>query len=255
MTTITVTSDFGSSDGYVGVMKGVMREICPEAVIVDLSNEIAPGDIKAAAWILHNSYRYFPLGTVHLSVVDPGVGSNRRAILVYSERHAFVGPDNGIFSLVLNDADVWKAHVLERSEYFRPSISTTFHGRDIFAPVAAHLASGEDPSAFGAKLALEDLVRFRLPGAARIAGRVVGAVVYIDRFGNVITNIDEELLGEAKLCRVAGVEVLIGSTYADSKPGEFVACLGSHGCLEIAVNGGRADIALSVAYGTEVVAQ
>jgi hypothetical protein len=187
---LTLTSDFGLSDVYVGVMKGAIAQINPHLTVIDLTHDISPQNIAAAEFCLLDAYRYFPDGTVHVAVVDPGVGSNRRAIAI-EFRHGFlVGPDNGIFSGVLSQSRAIAAVELTQTQYWRtPKPSNTFHGRDIFAPVGAHLASGVPLAELGRTIDLATLVQLDLPQLTHTSTGILGGIQYIDRFGNLVTNI------------------------------------------------------------------
>ena len=256
---VTLLTDFGVADGYVGAMKGVMYSLCPDLTIVDLSHEVAARDIRAGALVLASAAYTFPPGTVHLAVVDPGVGSPRRGLLVESGGHSFVGPDNGLLSLATNAPR--RIYTLDRSEYFRRPLSSTFHGRDVFAPVAAHLAAGrgaaEVASETGAMTELE-VARARLEDSS---GLIRGEVVLADRFGNLITNIPAAMLAvgrENALVKIKGVVISgVVSTYADTGRGCLLALLSSSGFLEIAVAEASAleVLGLSQPRGCEVTVQ
>ena len=189
MSVITLTTDFGTSDWFVGTMKGVIAGIAPKATIIDLTHDLPPGDIRGGAFALAASYRFFPKGTVHVAVVDPGVGSRRKAIAVQTAKGFFVGPDNGVLSWALVKEKAKAVHALENEAYFLKPVSQTFHGRDVFAPVAAHLSRGVPIKKLGP--ALKDFVRLDWPEPRRQRGGIEGEVVYIDRFGNAITNLEE----------------------------------------------------------------
>src|SRR6267143_317131 len=182
---VTLTTDFGARDSYVAAMKGVILGIAREARLVDVSHEVAAHDITEAALALEAAAPFFPSGTVHLAVVDPGVGTARRGLAVAADGHIFVGPDNGLFTPFL-DGDGWRAFELAEADYRLPEVSRTFHGRDVFAPAAAHVATGVDPSRLGPRLV--DPVRLAWPEVRAVAGAVAGAVVHADRFGNLITS-------------------------------------------------------------------
>jgi S-adenosylmethionine hydrolase len=250
---ITITTDFGNSDGFVGVMKGVMLGIENDLKFVDLCNDIAPGDIASGAWTLANSYHFFPKGTIHLAIVDPGVGSSRRGLVVRSAGHLFVAPDNGLLTGVLQEVGAVDCYRINQPQYWRSEVSATFHGRDIFAPVAAHLASGVDAAAVGEEIDFESLVR--LPSAPMEIGSdtVRGAVVHIDRFGNLITNIPATALESARHCVIHEKQVPVGETYSSVPPGHALALPGSHGFVEIGVNSGRAHASLDARVGTKVL--
>jgi len=194
---ITLTTDFGTYDWFVGTLKGVIADIAPKAKVIDLTHDLPPGDIRGGAFALEAGCRFFPKGTVHVAVVDPGVGSRRKAIAVQTASGVFVGPDNGVLSWALAKEKFVAIQVLENEDYFLHPVSQTFHGRDVFAPVAAHLSRGVPIKKFGP--ALKDFVRLDWPEPRRQRGGVEGEVVYIDRFGNAITNIGSELLRGAAM--------------------------------------------------------
>ena len=256
MEIITLLTDFGIEDPYVGIMKGVILGLNRAVSIVDLTHRIAPGDISGAAFALKESFSFFPPATIHVAVVDPGVGTDRRPILVKSRNHLFVGPDNGLFwPIIKSDPQVLMVH-LTNQNYFLPRISRTFHGRDIFAPVAGHLSLGVDPLAMGERL----IDPIRLPDATPIleGGTLLGRAVRVDHFGNVITNIHREelarFLGNRQLLIQIGNETITGivNTYADGPKGKLLALFGSTDHLEIAVNSGRADRLLNI-HGTHAL--
>ncbi|HUS16035.1 MAG TPA: SAM-dependent chlorinase/fluorinase [Chloroflexia bacterium] len=259
MTVITLLTDFGEADGYVGTMKGVILGLAPGTPIVDLSHAIAPQDVAAGAFVLGTAYPYFPPDTVHVAVVDPGVGSARRPLLLSTPRGRFIGPDNGLFSGVLAAEELVEAYHLDVPSYWLPVLSRTFHGRDIFAPCAAHLARGVPAAALGSPVPLDGLVR--LPaGALTLEGDTLeGQVMHIDRFGNAVTNIPAALL--AALGPVDAVIVTVGAhrltgvyaTYADVDPGGSVALIGSEGLLELAVRDGDGARELGLRVGDAVV--
>lgn len=236
---IVLLTDFGLKDHYVGVMKGVIAGICPEARVIDLTHEIPPQDVRAGAFVLGVSYRYFPEGSVFVGVVDPGVGTARRGLLLQAGSYYFVGPDNGLFSWVVKKEGCRQAVELTNRRYFRPEISRTFHGRDIFAPVAAHFACGVPLREFGPEI--QKLVMLPWPEVKKEGTILKGAVIYVDRFGNLITNITEDMLRlPVKRILYQGVEVPFLETYGLAAPGEPLALIGSEGFLEIAVAGGSA---------------
>jgi S-adenosylmethionine hydrolase len=252
MPIITLTSDFGLADGYVGIMKGVILGICPEARLVDLSHDIAPQNVAQAAFVLTHAAPYFPAGTIHLAVVDPGVGSSRRPIVVQTSHALFVGPDNGLFTYALTEEGC-QAWELICPAFWLPQVSRTFHGRDIFAPVAAHLARGVPPWQLGRPVA--DLVRLPLAEPGRCAdGRITGQVIYTDRFGNLITNVPAEWV-EGRRWRVEIVGQRIDgprATYAAVERGALLALVSSAGTVEIAVREGNAAKQLGVKEGEAV---
>ena len=258
MPLITLLTDFGSQDYYVGAMKGVILSLHPGAGIVDLTHEIPPQDIRAAAFNLLAVYKDFPAGTIHVAVVDPGVGSARRGIAIECAGQFFVGPDNGLFSWICDREETFRAFHLTNQKFFRHPVSDTFHGRDIFAPVAAALASGVALEEFGP--AIDNLIQLESLAPARSDGGVIAAtIIHIDRFGNCITNLTREHLAEdqiagAKLI-IKGREVsAIRSFYADGggDQGELCAVFGSAGFLEIAARDSSAAEVLGVQRGDPV---
>ena len=239
MSILTLITDFGTDDYYIGAMKGVTLGIAPDARLIDISHQIPPQDVLAAAFVLRHAAREFPPGTVHLGVVDPGVGTARRPIAVATDDHFWIGPDNGLFSFVLNDARVY--HITNKALY-SPRPSHTFHGRDIFAPIAAHLCAGLDLAAVGPPI--HDPVILPEIAAQKSAERITGQIIHIDHFGNLVTNIaaaDIEPWGTAVSIRL-GNYVLTGlsRTYGDVAKDAALALIGSIDLLEISVNGGSA---------------
>jgi S-adenosyl-L-methionine hydrolase (adenosine-forming) len=235
---ITLLTDFGTRDAYVASMKGVILCLNPEAVLVDLTHQVPPQDIRAGALNLAAAMPYFPPDTIHLAVVDPGVGSPRRALAAHGRGCFWVGPDNGLFHLVFRQASALNIVSLENPAYFRPPVSATFHGRDIFAPVAAHLSLGVDLSRFGPPITDPILLDWPEPwfGPETIRGEII----YVDHFGNLISNVRAgELsawLGKHNFrLKIGPVSILgLARNYTDVAPREFLALAGSHGYLEIA---------------------
>lgn len=253
---ITLLTDFGTQDSYVGIMKGVMARICPDAQMIDLTHGIPPQDIAAARFNLMSAYLYFPAAAVHVVVVDPGVGSTRRAIAVHTPHGRFVAPDNGVLSGILDRYESRQIQVVELSnpEVWRtPAPSATFHGRDIFAAVAAHWAAGRLTQDLGEPLAVTDLVPFELPALQQSPTEIEGSVQYCDRFGNVVTTIPVEALDEDvwSVVREDGL-IELRHTYSDVPPGQPIVLMGSHGWVEIAVNQGSAKDRLGLAVGSPV---
>jgi hypothetical protein len=242
---ITLTTDFGLSDPYVGIMKGVILSINPEARVIDISHQIKAGSITHGAGLLREAYHFFPKGTVHVGVVDPGVGGERRPILINTGTHFFVGPDNGLFWPIIDAYQNTKIIHLTENKYFLPSISDTFHGRDIFAPVAAHLSRGVDPLKMGS--AISDPVALQLPVPQQKGEVLCGQIIRVDYFGNIITNIHwkdlSQFLGAGRpIVKVSDLVIEdVRETYTEAKAGEVLALIGSSECLEIAVNLGRAS--------------
>ncbi|HCC59380.1 MAG TPA: hypothetical protein DEQ47_19375 [Solibacterales bacterium] len=253
---ITLTTDFGLADHYVGTIKGVILSIYPEARIVDISHEIPAYDVRRAAFLIEQAWRYFPPATVHVVVVDPGVGSARRAILAEAGGQFFLAPDNGLLSMVLAGAQPVTVRSLDAAEYFLPSVSRTFHGRDVFAPAAAHLASGVAPSQLGAEI--ENYLRLTIEEPVRTARRGwTGQIAAIDAFGNIITNFAFEALAQIEQ---QAFEISIGmqrvtrlvQSYTEAGGGELVAIAGSSGFLEIACYQDSAALRLGVGAGAPV---
>jgi hypothetical protein len=244
---ITLTTDFGLSDPFVGIMKGVILGIAPRAQLVDITHDILSYDVLEAAYLIESTCRYFPLGTVHVVVVDPGVGSARRPLAAVSGGHLFIAPDNGVLSGVFQ-TEVY--HITNRS-LFLNSVSQTFHGRDIFAPVAAHLARGTPIESVGPRIL--DFLKKPLPKPRPQGDKMVGFVIRIDKFGNIITNLRREHLGPDFTIRVAGLSITsLRSTFSEAEPGEFFAIEGSTGYIELALNQGSAADKLNVERGAEI---
>jgi S-adenosylmethionine hydrolase len=250
MTIITLLTDFGTSDSYVAEMKGVILTRSPAAVLIDITHSIHPGDIRSAAYILGRAWQRFPRGTVHLVVVDPGVGTNRAALAFSAQGHFFVGPNNGLFTPVLHDAEV-EAVVLPTPE----GASPTFHGRDVFAPAAAALAGGTSLSALGDPFAgLPERLAYTEP---HYEGKsIVGEIVYIDRFGCLITNLTTELVPPYASMEVEDLDLgPLRRTFNDVTNGGLLAYVGSGGAIEIAVRNGSAARRLGVGVGGRVRAR
>jgi S-adenosylmethionine hydrolase len=258
---ITLTTDFGQADGYVGTMKGVILGICPQASLVDISHKIRPQGIRQAAYVLHTATPYFPPGTIHLVVVDPGVGSARRPIAVQTQRAIYVVPDNGVLSLVLAQDPAQQAIHLTEQRFRLPLVSTTFHGRDIFSPAAAYLACGVDPQEMGAEIPISELVTISITQPQiQAAGTWQGEILNVDHFGNLITNFRFPMADAASSAPRMQISILAGgkqitglsSTFADVEPGELVVYVGSDGYLEIAVREGNAAAVLKLDVGDPV---
>src|SRR5580658_6094824 len=252
---ITLTTDFGTCDHFVGTMKGVVLRIAPRVRIVDITHEIAPHDLNEAAFVIAQAWRYFPIGTIHVVVVDPGVGSARRPILCEAEGQFFIAPDNGVLSMIY-DSSPHKVRVISNDKLFLKKVSKTFHGRDVFAPAAARLAKGVAPSKFG-KL-IHDSVRSYLLKPTRLSRHDwSGVVLKTDRFGNLITNfhIDEfPDLAQHPIELRAGLERItrLAATFAETTIGELFAIIGSSGFVEVAVNRGSAAKVLGIGAGSPV---
>ena len=265
---ITLLTDFGQRDAYVASMKGVVLGINTQARLVDITHDVPPQDILHGAFVLGAAWRYFPPGTIHVAVVDPGVGTERKALLLQADGGSFLAPDNGLFSFVMPPEqtrlplftpyqaripETFRAYVLTNDKFWRHQVSNTFHGRDIFAPVAAHLSLGVAPEELGQSVA--SLTRLAVPVPQWEAGSLVGYVLHIDRFGNLVTSIAGEAVREDRgsmVVELAGVKVKgLASTYAVT--GTPVTLIGSHGYLEVALPGGNAATSLGVSVGDQVV--
>jgi len=252
---ITLITDFGTRDSYVSEMKGVILSLVADVHLVDVTHDVEPQQVAEAALTLEAAVATFPAGTVHLAVVDPGVGTDRRAIVVAAGGQLFVGPDNGLFTPMFAHAES-RVFELAAGEYRRPVVSRTFHGRDIFAPAAAHLASGVAPERFGP--AVGDPVRLSWPEAREGADGVEGTVIHVDRFGNLVTSIGAEhvatVLADGRAAvRVAGRVLPLVGTYGELSPGRAGALIGSRNRLEVVVRGGSAAARLGAGRGTAVV--
>lgn len=261
MRIITLLTDFGTADGFVGEVKGELLSRTPDALPVDIGHDISPGDIMAASWALERIWDRFPEGTIHLAVVDPGGGGPRRGVIASLGGRWYVGPDNGTLTRVLvhhaaDEVRVLKADGSGKRGPGEAPTSRTFHGRDVFAPAAARLASGEPPTTLGAEADPGDLVTFAVPRPVRRGDSVRGSVTHIDRFGNIVTDIPGRSLAPSALIEIGG-EVISGvrSTYASVEPGQLVAIIGSTGNLEISVRDGSAAERLTVGRGHTVYAR
>jgi S-adenosylmethionine hydrolase len=273
MAIITLTTDFGLGDGYVGVMKGVILSIAPRAQLVDLSHTISAQDVRGGAFLLYGVVPFFPRETVHLVVVDPGVGTKRRAIALRTDIGDFVGPDNGLFTYILAEAAEWTAVELVNEEYGLGHVSSTFHGRDLFAPAAAYLANGLRLEEFGPPV--DRLVSIPLPRLETTGDRIEGEVLSIDRFGNLVTSIGRlrwegsrlglkpafgrsappvhQLGSDGIRVEIAELQLRgVRRTYGEVEEGELLALVGSTGFLEIAVGEGSAAEKASVDLGARV---
>jgi S-adenosylmethionine hydrolase len=253
---IAFLTDFGTKDHYAGAVKGVVLSICPEAACVDITHEIPPHDVMAGALELAAAYKYFPRGTVFLVVVDPGVGSTRRPIAADAGGYCFVAPDNGVLTLVFRETPPRRVVELTDRRYTRPTVSRTFEGRDRFGPAAAWLAKGIELSAFGRTL--NDWQTLNVPEPIVTDARMIGEVVRVDRFGNLITNVDRRTFD--RFANAEPIEIIAGTasvgkmglTYADADAGAICALFGSSEHLEIAVNGGSAAERLALARGARI---
>jgi S-adenosylmethionine hydrolase len=250
---ITLTTDFGLRDPYIAAMKAVILGIAPTTHLVDVTHDVERHDVTEAALALEAVAPFFPAGSVHVAVVDPGVGTARRGIVLESDVHVFIGPDNGLFTPFL-EGDGWRAFELARSEFRLPVVSRTFHGRDVFAPAAAHVVRGVPPADFGPPVV--DPVRLPWPEVRALAGTVGGTVLHVDRFGNLVTSIHAAAvrsLGVGVAIRIGGQLVPFVVTYGDLPPGRAGALLGSSNRLEVAVREGSAAAMFRARRGTPVL--
>ena len=250
MSRITLLTDFGTADGYVAAMKGAITAIAPSVLIDDASHEIAPADIMCAALTLRRYWKLYPEGTVHVVVVDPGVGTARRAICAICDGRFIVAPDNGVASLVFEQAGTATVYEYIASE---PAASNTFHGRDVFAPLAAQLANGIAIDELGN--AISDALRITLPPPITTEDSVRGEIIHVDRFGNLISNIPAAMVPTGAVVRIADREVRIVSTYGDGGADEVVGLINSDGLLEIARPNGSAADYLSLSRGADLLVQ
>jgi len=250
---ITLTTDFGTSDGFVGTMKGVILSINPNARIVDITHGVPRGDIFAGAMVLRATCPYFPANSVHVAVVDPGVGTTRKPMAVETELGIFVLPDNGLISWIARDHLITRAYAIENPEYCLASRSRTFHGRDLFAPVAAHLSLGKQVDAMGPFWA--DYHLFDLPEPKVHKRSLSGCIIYRDTYGNLITNIDAEMLPRGNAVLEAGEHQFEGphQAYGEVARGEALFLIGSQNLVEIAVNNGSAADNLDLVVGDSVL--
>ncbi len=256
---ITLTTDFGLNDHFVGAMKGVILDIVPEAAIVDVSHAVQAFDVLDGAIAISQAYSYFPNGTVHVVVVDPGVGTTRRPIIASSDGYHFVAPDNGVLSMVYAKEERMHVRHVTSDHYFRQPVSNTFHGRDVFAPIAAYLAKQVDSHKFGEEV--EDYVRFAAP-RPKPAGdnRIRAVVLKVDRFGNLITNVTPQDVPALFSDKPGAFKIAVGNkevteirtAYADAAPGQVFGILGSMGYLEIAANRAPASQITGANKGSEV---
>lgn len=247
---LTLLTDFGTSDSYVAEMKGVLLGICPDAVLVDITHAVPPGDVRAGAYLLGRAWHRFPAGTVHLAVVDPGVGTTRAAFALRAHGHWFVGPDNGLFTPVLHDAEV-EIVVLPTPE----DASPTFHGRDLFAPAAAELARGTPLQSLGEPMTgMPARLTYTEP---HYEGKsVVGEIVYMDRFGTLVTNLTTEFVPPYAVLEVEGLDIgPLRRTFGDVPTGGLLAYVGSGGAVEIAVRDGSAARRLGLGVGGRIRAR
>jgi len=245
MRAITLLTDFGTADGYIAEVKGTLLSRAPDVMLVDLTHDVPPGDIAEAAYCIGRAWRRFPPGTVHLCVVDPGVGTERRALAITAAGQFFVGPDNGLFTDIVS--------AKQSAAVSLPMISgaaPTFHGRDVFAPAAAALAGGAELSSLGPPAT--DLVKLPQTRPQRRGEFLVGEVIHVDRFGTLVSNLPSAKIAPGATVRLGVYDLPLRTTFADVPPGDPVAFAGSGGTIEIAVRNGRADVVLGAGRGVEV---
>lgn len=253
---ISLTTDFGLKDSYAAEVKATILSICPNAILVDISHEVDKFDVRMGAYILASAAPYFPDGTVHVAVVDPGVGTKRRPIIIQTGRGFFVGPDNGVLVLAAEEQGIKRLYEITSRRLMLPHVSSTFHGRDIFAPAAAHLANGVPPEDFGHEIT--ETIKPSFAKATRKDDSLVGEVLHVDDFGNIITNIHaKDLAGfregmlQVELAHHK-LELKLSKTYAEAKPQEPIALIGSHDYLEIALNQGNAAAKFQIRPGDKI---
>jgi S-adenosylmethionine hydrolase len=251
MALITLLTDFGTADGFVGEVKGVLLTDAPEARLIDIGHDIPPGDIPAASWALERIWDRFPAGTIHFVVIDPGGGGARRGVVARIGDRFYVGPDNGTLTRVLASHPAAEVRVLEAApERAGGRRGRTFHGRDVFAPAAARLAAGSRLDELGRGLDPSELIRFDLPKPVQHGDRVRGSVTHVDRFGNIVTDIPGGSLAPSALIEIGGEAISgVRSTYASVEPGQMLALIGSTGTLEISLRDGSAAERLGVERG------
>ena len=242
---ITLTTDFGLKDPYVAEMKAAILSIRPNTVIVDIAHEIEKFNIRMGAYVLASAVPYFPKGSIHVAVVDPGVGTRRRPIVIETKQNFFVGPDNGLLVLAAGKQGIMRIHELTNPRFMLPKVSHTFHGRDIFAPAAAHLMNGVKPEEFGPEI--RKVVQPEFASVTRRNGAFVGEVLHVDVFGNIITNINEKEMAQSHVKATVSVDLAgyklklkLCQAYGETKPHTPLALIGSHGFLEISINQGNA---------------
>jgi S-adenosyl-L-methionine hydrolase (adenosine-forming) len=253
---ITLTSDFGLKDPYAAEIKAAILNIAPDALLVDVTHEVEKFNIREGAYVLASAAPYFPEGTIHLAVVDPSVGTQRRPLIVQTKRGFFVGPDNGLLVLAAEAQGIKHMHEITTRRLMLPHVSNTFHGRDIFAPAAAHLANGVPLEEFGPQVT--EITKPEFTKIKRDKGAISGEVLHVDGFGNIITNIHARDLHEFSQGMLevefpsCKLELKLMKIYAEAKPREYLALIGSHSYLEIATNQGNAAVALQVKAGTRI---
>jgi len=251
--TITLTTDFGQEDGYAGAVKGVLLKINPRMKIIDVTHEVSCFNILEGALVLNSFYQFFPKGTIHLAVVDPGVGGKRKGITIMTDSYFFIGPDNGIFSFIFEKEKIRQMVDLTNSKYFLHKPSFTFHARDIFAPVSAYVSLGVELKEFGPST--KECYKLKLPQPVYKKSKLTGEIIYIDRFGNLVSNISYDLIEGAKQIRIKiGRQKIdhLSRFYEEEKERKLIALIGSNNFVEIAVNQGSAQKLLKAKVGDKV---
>ena len=254
---ITLTTDFGLRDPYVAEMKAVILKVCPATIIVDITHQIEKFNIRMGAYILAAAASYFPEGTIHIVVVDPGVGTKRRAILIQTKQSYYIGPDNGVLTLAAKNQGIKHIYRIENPRFMLPRISNTFHGRDVFAPAAAHLANGISPSEFGPEI--HKIVTPRFAKITKRENTLTGEVIHIDGFGNVITNLREKDLESMRVKSMVNLKLKnvrlklkLCKAYSEVGAQKPLAIIGSHNFLEISINQGNAAETFKTKVGGKI---
>jgi S-adenosylmethionine hydrolase len=254
---ISLTTDFGLKDPYAAEMKAAILGICPNAAIVDITHEIERFNIRMGAYMLASAVPYFPKGTIHVAVVDPGVGTRRRPMLIQTQQGFLIGPDNGLLILAAEHQGITGIHEITNPRLMLPRVSSTFHGRDVFAPAAAHLANGVPPTEFGPEI--RDAITPKFTKVTPRKGMLVGEVLHVDNFGNIITNIGEKEIARTRAKDVVNVELpnqklklKLCKAYGEAKPQKPLALIGSHNYLEIALNQGNAAAEFKTRPGDKI---
>lgn len=252
---IVLLTDFGVDSPYVAQMKGVILQINPNVQIIDLTHSVHHQNITEASFIIKTSYQYFPKGSIFIAVVDPGVGTKRRLVCLTTDKYVFLAPDNGLLSGILKDNPKSKIYEITNRRYWLPGLSRTFHGRDILAPVAGYLSRGLPPPKVGR--VIPDIKRHEIPIPQKKSNNIIGQIIFIDRFGNLITNMTRDILGRCDKLSVwlknRKFFIDLSDTYADKDVGEVVALFGSSGYLEIAINQSNAHDVLRVKLGDKIL--
>jgi len=254
---VTLTTDFGLTDPYVAEMKGTILGICPKAIIVDVTHNIKKFSIRMGAHILASAVPYFPSGTIHVAVVDPSVGTQRRPIIVQTARNTFVGPDNGLLMIAAETQEIIDSYKIDNRKFMLSKVSSTFHGRDIFSAAAAHLANDVSMKEFGPKIT--DTIKLKFTKVKQNKNMVIGEVLHVDDFGNIITNISKQDIEKLKkgTLRVELPKIKlylkVAKTYAEAKPQEPIVLIGSHNYLEIALNQGNAATKFQTLAGDKII--